>query len=117
MKNSNNGFHLALRILVVFALIGYVIFLIDEKVPLFSDPTFADISVYLLFIVFLIGFSLLWKNEFIAGIILIVWHLLQWCLVLWLWEDGGMTLVFGFPIALLGFLILNYSIKQREDKA
>lgn len=117
MKKSSNSFRLAYRILAVFGFIGYVLFLIDEKVSLISEPTFANISVYVLFVIFFIGFMLLWKNEVLAGIIWIVWHLLQWCLVSWVWEDADMTLIFGVPIALLGLLILFYSIKEKEAES
>lgn len=114
MKKTNHGFRLALRILISFAFLGYVLFLIDEKVPLLKDATFVDISVYVLFLVFFLGFILLWKREYFSGIVLIVWHLLQWCLVIWVWENGDMTLIFGFPIALLGFLLLVNAKKQKK---
>lgn len=114
MKKSAKSFRTTLRVLGIVAFALYVLFLIGERVPLGLQATFADTSVYLLFLVFVLGFVVLWKNELIAGIILIVWYGIQWCLVLWVWVDGGMTVILGFPIAVLGVLSLIYGIKQRR---
>jgi len=113
MKTTIRVYRLILRIIGSIAVIGYTLFLIGERVPLFNAITFADISVYLLFIVFLVGYIVLWKNELISGILLIGWHGLQWCLALWVWVDGGMTLIFGFPIAVLGIFLLIYGIRKK----
>ena len=86
-----------------------------EHVPLFSAKTFADLSVYLLFIVFLIAYAILWKNELISGILLIVWYGLQWVLVFWVWTDGALTLVFGLPIGVIGLLLLIYGILKNSS--
>ena len=106
-------FRLVLRILGSLALIGYVLFLFGEKIPLFKDASFADVTVYLLFTFFLAGYFLLWNYELISGILLIAWFGLQWCLVLWVWDDGALTLIFGFPIAIIGILFLIYGIRQK----
>jgi hypothetical protein len=73
------------------------------------------VSVYLLFLVFLVGILAFWKNEFVSGLILIAWYGLQWALVLWVWEDGGMTLILGFPIAIFGVLALIYGIGKKRN--
>jgi len=114
VKKSAKVFRTTLRVLSIVALILYILFLFGERVPLGFQATFAETSVYLLFLVFALGFVVLWMNELIAGIILIVWYGIQWCLVLWVWVDGGMTVILGFPIAVLGVLILIYGIKQRR---
>lgn len=113
MKVKIKVYRLILRILGSLALVGYILFLIGEKVPLFNNVNFTDITVYLLFIVFLAGYVSLWKYEIISGILLIAWHGIQWCLVFWIWEDGEMTLIFGFPIAIIGILVLIYGIRQK----
>jgi len=89
-------------------------FLVGEHVPLLKASTFADVSVYLLFSVFLIGYVLLWKNELISGILLIVWYGLQWVLVFWVWIDGELTLIFGLPIGIIGVLLLLYGIRIKH---
>jgi len=114
MKKSTQKFRNALRILSIIAFILYILFLIGERVPLNLKGSFADISVYLLFLVFVLGFVILWKNEIAAGLILIIWYGIQWCLVLWVWPDGGMTVILGFPIAILGVLILIYGISNKR---
>jgi len=108
-------YRLIIRILGSLALIGYVLFLIGEKVTFFKDATFADVTVYLLFAIFLVGYIFLWNFELISGIILIVWYGIQWGLVFWVWEDGEMTLIFGFPIAIIGILVLIYGIRKRSN--
>ena len=114
MKKSAKVVRATLRVLSIVALILYILFLFGESVPLGFTAAFAETSVYLLFLVFVLGFIVLWKNELVAGIILIVWYGIQWCLVLWVWVDGGMTVILGFPIAILGVFILIYGIKQRR---
>lgn len=104
-----------LRILVTIAAVLYIIFLIFEGVPLLNGAGFADISVYLLFILFAAGYYFLWKNELISGIILVVWHILQWILVFWVWVDGGLTLVLGLPIGIMGVIVLVYGIRKANS--
>ena len=106
-----------LRVLGIVALALYILFLIMERVPLGFRTPFAESSVYLLFLIFVLGFIFLWRNELVSGLILMVWHLLQWCLVLWVWPDGDMTLIFGLPIGVLGLLIFLFGLSQRRISA
>lgn len=117
MIKSSKIFRNILRILGTVSAILYILFLIAEGVPLYKEATFADNSVYLLFLVFAVGYYFLWKNEFISGLILIAWHGLQWVLVFWIWVDGGMTLILGIPIGLLGIVILIYGIRTLSSKS
>ncbi|MBG0770291.1 MAG: hypothetical protein H0S82_01205 [Anaerolineaceae bacterium] len=103
-----------LRVLGIVALALYILFLIMERVPLSFGVPFAETSVYLLFLIFVLGFILLWKNELVSGLILMVWHVLQWCLVFWVWPDGDMTLIFGLPIGILGLFIFIYGLSKRR---
>lgn len=114
MKNSRQSFRKVLRVVSVIGLLLYILFLIGERVPLFGAG-FADASVYLLFLVFLVGFAVFWKNELVSGLILIAWYGLQWVLVLWVWPDGGMTVILGFPIAVFGVIALVYGISERRN--
>jgi len=113
MKKSTYLFRNVLRILGTVAAVGYILFFIGEGVTYFKEATFADISVYLLFAVFVLGYYFLWKNEIISGILLIVWHALQWCLVVWVWLDGGMTIILGIPIGIFGIVVLIYGIRKK----
>ena len=118
VKKSTTVFQYILRFLGSIAFVFYIVFLIEEDVPFLTAGSFADISVYLLFLFFLLGYSFLWKNEVISGIILIVWHGLQWLLVFWVWEHGEMTLILGLPIGIIGIMVLIFGIwKQKSSKS
>jgi len=113
MKQPSEGFQLTLRILGILAIIGYILFLFGEQAPLFHDTSFQDVSVYLLFLIFLAGFLTLWKYELISGILLVAWYGCEWCLGLWVWDDPDMALVMGFPIFIIGILALIYGLRKR----
>lgn len=113
MRKFANLFRNILRILGTVAAILYILFLIDEGVPLNKNATFADISVYLLFLLFALGYYFLWKNEIISGLILVSWHGMQWLLVYWIWVDGAMTLILGIPIGVFGLIVLIYGLKNK----
>jgi len=115
MKKNANMFRNILRIAGTIAAILYTLFLVGEGVSLTKGANFADISVYMLFLVFLLSYYFLWKNEFISGIIIIAWHLIQWVLVFWVWIDGGLTLVLGLPIGIFGIIVLIYGIKKTKS--
>jgi len=105
-------FRIILRVMGTIAALFYLLFLIFEGVPLFKASNFADISVYLLFLLFALGYYFLWRNELISGIIILIWYALEWILVFWVWVDGGMTLILGLPISLLGIFTLIYGAKK-----
>jgi len=117
MKKPAKRTRTILRVLNIVALALYVLFLIGERVPLSIRAPFAEISVYLLFLVFVLGFIFLWENELIAGLILMVWHGMQWCLVLWVWPDGDMTLILGLPIGILGLFVFIFGLSKRRGSA
>jgi hypothetical protein len=117
MKKPSKGFKWTLRILGILAFIVYVLFLIDEKEPLFNNASFQNISVYLLFIFFLAGFLTLWLNELVSGILLIAWCGLEWCLGLWVWEDAAMVLILGFPVLIIGILVLIYGLIKKASSS
>jgi len=113
MKRPSEGFQLTIRILSAIALIVYIIFLFGERPALFKGATFQDVSVYLLFIVFLAGFLTIWRYELIAGVLFIAWYGFEWCLGLWVWDDPDMVLAMGFPIFITGILALIYGLRKK----
>jgi hypothetical protein len=113
MKQPSEAYQLIIRILTSLALIVYIIFLIGERAPLFREASFQDISVYLLFLVFLASFLTIWRYEVISGILLIAWYGFEWCLGLWVWDDPDMGLVLGFPIFITGILSIIYGVRKR----
>ena len=102
------------RVLCICTLALYILFLIGERIPLGIGVPFAETSVYLLFLIFVVGFIFLWKNELVAGLILMVWHAIQWYLVFWVWPDGGMTLILGLPIGIFGLFVFIYGLSKRR---
>jgi len=70
------------------------------------------------FLIFVVGYYFLRKNELVSGTILIIWHALQWLFVFYVWEHGEMTLILGLPIGVLGILVLIFGIwKQKSLKS
>lgn len=114
MRKYNNLFRNILRVLGTISAILYILFLIGEGVPLNKEATFADISVYLLFLLFVLGYYLLWKNELISGLVLIAWHGVQWLLVYWVWVDGAMTLILGIPLGVFGLIVMIYGLMKNK---
>jgi len=113
MKKPSEAFQIIIRILTSLALIIYIISLIGEKAALFGGASFQDISVYLLFIVFLAGFLTVWKYELVSGILLVAWYGFEWCLGLWVWEDPDMALALGSTIFITGLLSIIYGLRKR----
>jgi len=113
------AFQILLRIIATIALSGYAVFLTDLTLYwVDNDYTFLNIIIsteYLLFLIFAMGYYLIWKRELIGGIVIIGWHVLQWCFILWVWEDAELTLVFGIPIAIIGIMFVIYGILDKRS--
>lgn len=116
MKTDKKKSNLVLKIIGIIGICLYVLFLVGEEIPLWKDVSFAETSVYLLFLFFLIGIYFIWKNLIISGVTLILWHAIQWAFVYWVWDGGEMTLLFGFPVAIFGIAILIVGIVQNKSK-
>lgn len=115
MKKSIIIYRLIVRILGTLALIGYILFLIDGGVPLLAnDVTFTDISVYIVFAVFLVAFILLWKHELIAGILMLVWYGLVLVCIFEVWENAALAGIVALPIAIIGIVVLIFGILKRR---
>ncbi len=117
MKNKENRTRNIFRILGTIALAFYIAFLIGESTTLSNRITFADISVYLLFAVFIVAYYFLWKNELISGIMILAWYALELILVFWVWVDGGLTLILGFPIVVLGVFLVIYGNREKSEES
>ncbi len=113
---SRNIFRNVLRILGTVAVLGCLMFFAGEGITFFKFNT-ESVTVSLLFALFLEGYYYLWENILVAGIIFIVWHIIQWGLVFTVWSDGDMTLILGFPIFLLGLAAFIYVILEKKEIA
>ena len=79
-----------------------------------SEP----IVVRLLFVLFLVGYLVTWKNEGLGGLIFVLWWVGMWYLGLFIVEhDRGAGVVMGLPLFILGILfIVSWYRKSRESR-
>jgi pilus assembly protein TadC len=109
-----------LQILTSIYALLYLIFIIDNFLPSkdFNPYDLENIIVKLLFVLFLVGYYLSWKNEGVAGLIFIFWWIGMWCLALFVVEiDRGAGVVMGLPLFILGILfIVTWYRKSRESR-
>ncbi|TLX74662.1 hypothetical protein E9993_12155 [Labilibacter sediminis] len=107
-----------LRILTTLAAILYIVVFVDEALPPYStdmrESNFGIAMVFVLFIWFLIGYNYLWWNEKIAGIFLTTWWIGLFLTAWLVWLYGNVTVVLGFPIFILGLLLLLYARKMKS---
>lgn len=72
------------------------------------------------FVLFLVGYYIVWRNEKVAGIIFLFHWVIMWVITLFLAKtDRGMSVVLGFPLFILGilFIISWYRKKSKEKTA
>lgn len=115
-------FRIILLSLATLAAALYILFIIEiltDHINMgLSTGEILTQSEYYLFLLFAVAYALVWRNMLTSGISLVVWHIIQWCLVLFVWDDGEVTLILGFPIALIGILLIIYSsLKNRRMKS
>ena len=118
MKKSMKIYRIIIRILGSLALVGYIQFLIEEGVPLLtSGVSFADISVYILFTVFLAAYILLWKQELLSGILMIIWYGLLLLCVFEVWDNAALVAALAIPIPIIGIVVIIFGILKKRAKA
>lgn len=107
-----------LRVLLLNYTVLYVIVVISEQ---FSDKTYDYFSLpFVLFpillLVFIIGFILSWKWEFLAGLIFILWYLILFAGSVGYFElfDSGPWIMFGIPIFIQGFFYIKNSLWNKS---
>lgn len=110
-----------LRIVVTIAALFYTLIFIDEAFPPY-DPVMRESNlgitmVFVLFIWFVIGYVYLWKNEYISGVFLSTWWIALFLTAWLVWLYGNVTVILGFPIFILGILLLFYAWKKRKSSA
>ena len=103
---------ISFKVLASIMFFFYLLLFLDEVVH--PDPGIIGlIGAYALFCFFILGYVLLWKNERISALIFIVWYGFLLILANWVWTNAGMVIGFGFPIFVLGVLILVYSYWEK----
>ncbi len=94
---------------------------ISSAVPF--EPSWAPdfIAIRLMFVFFLSGYFVAWKNEGVAGIIFILWWVVMWGMDLLVMAPsgpeggGGMAIAMGLPVFVVGILFLVNSKKGRAS--
>jgi len=80
----------------------------------------AQIFVTLLFVLFLVGYFVAWKNERIAGVIFILWWVAMWGVELFVLApsiggDVGAGIGMGLPLFVLGILFWRANRRFAES--
>lgn len=93
---------------------------ISSAVPFEPSWNRQFIAARLMFVIFLAGYFVAWKNEGVAGVIFILWWVVMWPMDLVVMgptgSDGpGMAIVMGVPVFVLGILFLVNSRKRRAE--
>ncbi len=104
-------------ILTIFGLL-YLLFIVGFSIDNYNLFNLEYIIVNLSFVLFLIGYYIVWKNEKVAGIIFIFWWVVMWCLALFIAEhDRGSSVAMGLPLFILGILfIISWYKKKSKEK-
>ncbi len=95
-------------ILTIYGLL-YLLFIIASLNPIdnYEPYNLENIIVNLAFVLFLIGYYVVWKSERTAGIIFVIWWVVMWCLALFIAKtDRGSGVVMGLPLFILGVLFI-----------
>lgn len=105
------------KLLIALTIYGllYLFYIVDFNMNDNYDPYNSEsIVINLSFVLFLIGYYVVWKNEGVAGIIFIFWWLIMWYLALFIAvHDRGGGVGFGLPLLILGILfIISWSRKK-----
>jgi hypothetical protein len=107
------------RTLIIFGSIGmaiYLFFILTSGLPGIHNLNFSEISVYLLFLVFAIAYFSLWKSLTVSGILFTLFFILQLILVIYVWEDGGLTLLLGIPVLFFGIVVTLFGLNRYNKK-
>lgn len=91
---------------------------VSSTVP-FEPFDLEQIFVKLLFLLFLIGFLVVWKNELAGGVIFLVWWVAMWGMEIFVVApikggDAGGGIGMGLPLFVLGILFVRRWYKGRS---
>ncbi|HMU44076.1 MAG TPA: hypothetical protein PKA80_12310 [Ignavibacteriaceae bacterium] len=114
-------------LLILTSLYGllYLIFIIISFIPSsegspvsgtvpFDPFDFEQIVVKLFFVLFLVGYFILWKNEGLAGLIFVIWWIGMWYLGFFVAQhDRGASVIMGFPLFVLAILLIISWYRKR----
>jgi len=120
-------FPTALHVLLAIYGILYLLFVIIGFVPSEEGSPVSDSVPYhpfglegslvkVLFVFFLVGFFMAWKNRLVAGVLFILWWVGMWGLqtLMVARGHGGEAVGMGFPLFVLGVLFVISGYRQRR---
>ncbi len=100
-------------LLILTSLYGllYLIFIASGS---YGSSGSEPLVVKLLFVLFLVGYLITWKNEGLGGLIFVVWWIGMWYLGLFVAEhDRGSGIAMGFPLFVLAILFIISWYRKR----
>ena len=103
-------------LLVLTSVFGilYVLFVASGSYGMTGPEPFV---VWLLFLLFLVGYAVVWRDERIGGMVFIMWWAGMWYLGLFVaQEDRGAGAVIGFPLFVLGVLFVISGYRKRKTE-
>ncbi len=100
-----------LKVLTTIHAVLYVLFIVTGSYGHTGDE---PLVVNLLFVVFLVGYAIMWKNEMIAGWIFVLWWIGMWYLGIFIAEtDKGSGVAMGVPLFIMAILFIITGRKKR----
>jgi hypothetical protein len=104
---------------LVFVIIGFIPSQegspVSDSVP-YHPFALEGSLVKILFVFFLVGFFMAWKNRLAAGVLFILWWAAMWGLETLMVARGGSggAIVMGFPLFVLGVMFVISGYRQRR---
>ncbi len=106
---SKNRYLWTLRILLIIYAIFYLIFITDYFFPTNAVNSWdiENSALKILFVIFVIGYVISWKNELAAGVIFLLWFIGMCYENFFLCtSDCGAGIAMGIPLLILGILLI-----------
>lgn len=102
------------RVLVILTSLYGVLYLAFMLSGSYGASGSEPIVVRLLFVLFLVGYFVSWKNEGLGGLIFVFWWMGMWYLGLFIVEhDRGAGVAMGFPLFVLAVLLIIAWYRKR----
>jgi len=117
---SGGCINLGLRIGICIYALLYLLFAYDEFLPL-NSPNSWDLEhtvIKMLFIAFIVGFTLSWKFELISGLIFLFWFVIMCYQAFFICSgDCDDGIVMGIPLFILSIFFIVFGLRKRRSKA
>ncbi len=111
VKPDKLRWRFALRLLLInYGILYFVMILHDVLMAEIPDYTTLPFLLFpVLLLIFITGFSLAWRREFLAGILLVIWYLIVLFATVQFpsFGDKGPYIMIGFPLFLQGLFYIR----------